>query len=72
MELSDIDKYIEESDLALFAWRGKLMKTHKLFRIQQGVYMVRPKNLVEQVVEEAMLKENIGVKTVYSFRKDGG
>jgi len=72
MELSNIDKYVEESDIALFVWRGELMKTHKLFRIQQGVYMVRPKNLVEQVVEEAMLKEHVNVDKVYSFRKDGG
>jgi len=50
-----IDQYVNRSDLAFMELRAELMKKYKLFRIQKGVYHIRPKNLVEQVVEEAML-----------------
>jgi len=54
---SSIEQYVNDSDLALMELRAELMKKYKLFRIQKGVYHIRPKNLVEQTVEEAILKE---------------
>ena len=53
---SAIEQYVEESDFALLVLKGELKKTYKLFRIDSGVYELRPKSLTEQIVEEAMLK----------------
>lgn len=63
------ERYCEESDLALLELKGELMNHYKLFKVANGVYELREKSLVEQVVEEAMLKDNVKVEGVLSFRR---